>query len=97
MPAYLVAFVDASDEERYAQEYVPPVLELVHRHGGRLLCAADTVRLKEGTWPKGRTVIIEFPDMGTAEAWYNSAEYRPLLELRGNFAESVLAFVPGVQ
>ena len=97
MPVYLVAFVDASDDELYAQEYVPPVLELVNSYGGRLLCAADTVRLKEGTWPKGRTVIIEFPDMGTAESWYNSDEYRPLLELRGNFAETVLAFVPGVQ
>jgi uncharacterized protein (DUF1330 family) len=96
MPVYLVAFVDASDEERYAQEYVPPVLELVHRYGGRLLCAADTVSIKEGAWPKGRTVIIEFPDMATAESWYHSDDYRPFLELRSNFAESILAFVPGV-
>jgi uncharacterized protein (DUF1330 family) len=97
MSAYLVAFVAVSEEARYAQEYVPPVLELVHRYGGRLLCAADTVSRKEGTWPKGRTVISEFPDMETAEAWYHSDEYRPLLELRGKFAESVLALVPGVQ
>lgn len=96
MPAYVVAFVAVSEETRYAQEYVPPVLGLIPRYGGRLLCAADTVRSKEGTWPKGRTVIIEFPDMETAEAWYNSAEYRPLLELRGKFAESVLALAPGV-
>jgi uncharacterized protein (DUF1330 family) len=42
-------------------------------------------------------VIIEFPDMETAEAWYNSDAYRPLLEMRGSFAESILALVPGVE
>jgi uncharacterized protein (DUF1330 family) len=91
-----VAFVDVSDEQHHAQDYVPPVLELVNQYGGRLLCAADTVEMKEGIWPKGRTVLIEFPDMETAESWYNSDEYRPLLEIRGSFAESILALVPGV-
>jgi uncharacterized protein (DUF1330 family) len=96
MPAYLIGFVDASDEQRYAQDYVPPVLELINQYGGRLLCAADTIALKEGTWPKGRTVVIEFPDMQTAESWYHSEAYRPLLEMRGSFAESIVALVPGV-
>jgi uncharacterized protein (DUF1330 family) len=27
-------------------------------------------------------VIIEFPDMSALEAWYNSAEYRPLMTMR---------------
>jgi uncharacterized protein (DUF1330 family) len=27
-------------------------------------------------------VIIEFPDMGAMDAWYNSAEYQPLIALR---------------
>ncbi len=29
-----------------------------------------------------RVVIIEFPDMGLLDAWYNSAEYQPLFALR---------------
>jgi uncharacterized protein (DUF1330 family) len=27
-------------------------------------------------------VIIEFPDMPSLEAWYNSPEYQPLIALR---------------
>jgi uncharacterized protein (DUF1330 family) len=27
-------------------------------------------------------VIIEFPDMGSLDAWYTSAEYQPLFSLR---------------
>jgi uncharacterized protein (DUF1330 family) len=46
MPAYLIAFVDASDEQRYARDYVPPVLALVNQYGGRLLSAADNIALK---------------------------------------------------
>jgi uncharacterized protein (DUF1330 family) len=27
-------------------------------------------------------VIIEFPDMDSLDAWYNSPEYQPLMKLR---------------
>jgi len=33
-------------------------------------------------WRPERVVIIEFPDMANLNAWYNSAEYQPLFELR---------------
>jgi uncharacterized protein (DUF1330 family) len=72
-------------------------LDLINRYGGRLLCAADTVRVQEGTWPKGRTVSIEFPDIETAASWHNSDAYRPFLAMRGSFAEFILDLVPGVQ
>jgi len=32
--------------------------------------------------PPDRVVIIEFPDMSALNAWYNSAEYQPLIALR---------------
>jgi uncharacterized protein (DUF1330 family) len=32
--------------------------------------------------PPDRVVIIEFPDIGALNAWYNSAEYQPLIILR---------------
>jgi uncharacterized protein (DUF1330 family) len=35
-----------------------------------------------GHWKPERVVIIEFPDMGVLDAWYNSAEYQPLFALR---------------
>ena len=43
-----------------------------------------------------RMVILEFPDMAQLEAWYQSPEYRPLLELRQRTANSTLVAVEGV-
>ena len=33
-------------------------------------------------WKPERVVIIEFPDMDSLNAWYNSPEYQPLIALR---------------
>ena len=33
-------------------------------------------------WKPERVVIIEFPDMDSLNAWYNSPEYQPLIVLR---------------
>lgn len=35
-----------------------------------------------GHWKPERVVIIEFPDMRSLDAWYNSAQYRPLIPIR---------------
>ena len=35
-----------------------------------------------GHWKRERVVVIEFPDMDSLSAWYNSAEYQPLIALR---------------
>jgi uncharacterized protein (DUF1330 family) len=35
-----------------------------------------------GHWKPERVVIIEFPDIDSLNAWYNSAEYQPLIVLR---------------
>jgi hypothetical protein len=40
--------------------------------------------------PVNRLVIVEFPDMVRVKAFYNSAEYQPLLALRQRAARSNL-------
>lgn len=96
MAAYLIAFVDVHDIERYTREYVPKILETLAPIQGKILASTDATSVKEGAVPEGRTVIIEFPDLETANTWYNSSEYAPLITLREELASSNLALLPGV-
>jgi len=82
MPAYLIAEHILTDAAKF-EEYRTKVGPMMAKHGGRYLTKGATHRLPEGGhWTPDRVVIIEFPDMNSLYAWYNSPEYRPLIELR---------------
>jgi len=83
---------DAAAFDAY-REQVPPVIAA---HGGRYLVRAGTVDVKEGPAPPGRLVIIEFPDMAAARAFYASGNYAPLLALRADSTVSEVVLVDGV-
>jgi uncharacterized protein (DUF1330 family) len=54
-----------------------------------------TVEVLEGAWP-GSAVLMEFPDMDTAKAWYHSPGYQAILHLRTDNAISDLILVDPV-
>ena len=82
MPAYLVGGVDVSDPA-WVEEYGPKVQALVEKHGGRYLVRGGEMDVVEGTTPAGRVmVVVEFPSLEAARAWYNDPEYAPLIKLR---------------
>jgi len=82
MPAYLVVehiITDAAKFEKYRTKVGP----MIAKYGGRYLTKGGTHRMPEGGhWKRERVVVIEFPDMDSLSAWYNSAEYQPLIALR---------------
>jgi uncharacterized protein (DUF1330 family) len=44
--------------------------------------AGGDVHVMEGDWhPEGLTVLIYFPTVKDALAWYDSEEYRPALDM----------------
>jgi uncharacterized protein (DUF1330 family) len=96
MPAYVVAFVDVHDRDRFAKEYLPPIAATLAPFGGRVLAASDEALTLEGTVPPGRAVILEFPDLDRARGWYSSDAYAPLIELRKSIATTSLVILPGV-
>jgi uncharacterized protein (DUF1330 family) len=81
MAAFVVANVRVEDPERY-KDYVAGVLATVERYGGRFLVRGGRAERLEGSVEPGRFVILEFPSYERAKEWYESEEYRPLLELR---------------
>jgi uncharacterized protein (DUF1330 family) len=93
---YLIANIKVTDAERY-QEYrrqTPPVIE---QYGGRFLVRAGKVRDFENAFGFERLVVIEFPSVEEAQRFYSSPEYKPLLKLREETAESQVAVVEGVE
>lgn len=95
MPAYVVVSVDVKDPDRYEdyKKMVPPTLE---PYGGRFLVRGGRVQPREGTWVPTRLVILEFPTVERAQAWYDSAEYAPAKALRQATSRADLVVVEGI-
>ena len=90
MSGYVLANVNwANNEAR--QAYVELLAPSLEAHGGTVIAGGETVRVPEGDWqPDGVLVLISFPTVEAAVAWYDSEEYRPALEIRKGSARSRL-------
>jgi uncharacterized protein (DUF1330 family) len=60
-----------------------------------VLVASEAVQILEGTWPANRTVVLEFPSTDAANAWYESPNYRAIVQHRFNAATTNLILADG--
>lgn len=95
MAAYLLANLTIRDPQAF-EAYRQAVPAMIARFGGRYLVRGGAVDVKEGEPGLGRVIILEFPDMAAARAFYDSPDYAPLLALRCAAADGTLAFIEGV-
>jgi uncharacterized protein (DUF1330 family) len=93
-PAYAIVLLDVRDADLYAR-YAREATEIEARHGGRALVAADAAEVMDGSWPSERVVVLEFPSLEQARAWYADPGYQALLPLRHRATESRVLFVEG--
>ena len=94
MAAYVIAEVDVTDPQAY-ETYKTLVAPTVAKFDGRYLVRGGKVVSKEGGWQPPRFVILEFPSLERAEAWFRSADYAPALAVRAKAAKSRLIIVEG--
>jgi uncharacterized protein (DUF1330 family) len=94
MAAYVIGEIDVTDTAGY-DEYRRQVLATVQQHGGRFLARGGRAEALEGSAPPKRVVVLEFPSYDKALAWYRSAEYAPLIELRQKASNGRLLLVDG--
>jgi len=95
MPAYVVVEVDVQDPvtyERY-KELAPP--SIAH-YGGRYIARGGTIESVEGGWKPGRLVLLEFPTLDRARAWWSSPEYAAAKKLRHSASQSRMVFLEGL-
>ena len=74
-----VSWTSAEGRQAYLN-LLGPTLEA---WGGTITCRSRDVHVMEGDWhPEGLTVLISFPTLEDALAWYDSEEYRPARDIR---------------
>ncbi len=94
MPAYLIARVEVTDWSRY-QEYTKATPGAIARFGGKFIVRGGKVETFEGPPETRRVVIIEFPSLDQAKAFYHSPEYAQAKKLREGAAIGQFLAVDG--
>lgn len=95
MAAYVIASIDVTDPDLYA-EYRAQVPATIEQYGGRFVVRGGDKEVLEGSWDPPRIVVLEFPDADAARRWHSSEEYAPLIELRQRASNGHLVLVDGV-
>jgi len=96
MPAYIISDVTVSDAEAF-QTYRTRAAASIAHYGGHYLVRGGPIEKLEGDWSPQAIVIVEFPDLERARAWYRSPEYAHALEVRDQALSRNLILVDGVR
>jgi uncharacterized protein (DUF1330 family) len=94
MAVYMVFNEQITDQVKF-ETYRQQAGALILRNGGRFLVRGGNVTSLEGNPGLHRVVIIEFDDMAAARRFYDSDEYRPLIQLRQSASTGYAAIIEG--
>lgn len=93
--AYWIARVSIREPERYP-EYIKAARPAFEKYGARFLVRGGPFEAMEGQ-ARERNVVIEFADLATARACYNSPEYQAAKAIRQTCAEADMILVEGAE
>ena len=95
MAAYVIADVNVQDPVKF-EEYKKTAGPTSAEFGGKYLVRGGKVDVLEGQWNPSRFVIIEFPSVEKAKAWWNSQVYAGPKAIRQACAKSNFFVVEGM-
>ncbi|MEU7057003.1 DUF1330 domain-containing protein [Streptomyces sp. NPDC046197] len=95
MPAYAIAHLQEATPHPEIAEYIERITATFEPYGGRFLVHATQHEVREGSWP-GHVVVICFPGIGEARAWWDSPAYQEIAPLRSRHIEGDIILVEGV-
>jgi uncharacterized protein (DUF1330 family) len=96
MTAYAIAHLRPTGMNSEIIEYIDRIQQTMDPFGGRFLVHMAEVEVVEGDWP-GTVVLLSFPDVETARAWYKSPAYQEILPLRTRHIAGDIVLVDGVR
>lgn len=95
MSVYLISDVTPKDPAAF-QIYRTRAAASITQYGGRYLARGGSVEPLEGEWSPRTIIILEFPDIDRARAWYRSPEYAQALQVRDEALSRNLILVDGI-
>jgi uncharacterized protein (DUF1330 family) len=95
MPAFVIADIQVTDPEGF-QTYRDLVAPTIARAGGVYRVRGGDIDVKEGDWQPSRLVVLEFPTLEAAQAWYASDDYAPVKAVRERTAVTRVVIVDGL-
>jgi len=94
MSAYAIAHLRSIDLNEEILVYLRKIDASLEPYEGRFLIHGAIPEVIEEPFP-GAIVVIEFPDIERARAWYASDAYQEILPLRTRNSDSVAIVVEG--
>jgi uncharacterized protein (DUF1330 family) len=95
MKGYVVANVSVEDAAAY-EGYRSRTAAIIEQYGGQILVRGGAIEVREGEPGIDRLVILEFPSVEAARAFYDSPEYQAILPIRFDTASSTLVIAEGI-
>jgi uncharacterized protein (DUF1330 family) len=95
MPAYLISQIEVHDPKGY-EEYRKLVGPSLAKYGGKFVARGGRIDVLEGNWSPKRVVVCEFESLERAREWYESAEYKPAMDIRQKTASARIIVVDGL-
>lgn len=95
MSAYAMAHLRAVDFNEEIVEYLERIDDTLPEFDGRFIVHGQLPEVADGEF-EGVIVVIEFPDVERARAWYASPGYAAISPLRINNSEGGAFVVDGV-
>jgi uncharacterized protein (DUF1330 family) len=95
MAAYLIARVGVEDIA-LLKDYMAATPPIVEKYHGKFIARGGMTLTFEGPEETRRIVLIEFPSLSDAKAFYHSKEYTEVRKLREGVAIGEFIAVEGV-
>ena len=96
MSAFLVVDTKIKNVGAY-EEYKKLAKPIAEKYGGVYRARGGTMDIREtDLWTPTRIVIIEFPDVKSAQAFVDSEEYAPVKPMRHKNADCTLFILDGM-
>lgn len=95
MSAYIIVDVKVTNTERY-DDYKKLTPASLIPYDGKFIVRGGTTETLEGDWVPGRVVVLQFPSLEKAKAWWSSDGYAPAKSLRQATSVTRMIMVEGV-
>ena len=92
--AYILANVDVTDPVQYEQ-YKKLSSHAMQVHGAEVCARGGAVQVLEGDWSPKRAVLLKFPSVEKARAFYDSPDYAAARKARAGAAVMRMVLIEG--